>query len=387
MKSLREIDLKGKRVLVRADFNVFLDEHEKIIDDFRIKQTLPTIEYLIKQGARTILIAHLGRPQPSDAREKFSLRPVGQRLTDLLGKEVKFIEDCLGGKVAKEANGLSNGEILLLENLRFYPAEEQGDENFAKQLASLAEVYVNDAFGVCHRAHASVVAIAKFLPGYAGFLLEKEVENLTRLRDKPDYPLCVVIGGVKISTKIKLIQNFLNKADDIILGGALANTVLHAKGLAVGKSIIEETMATEIQKLEITTTKLHLPVDAIWCADKNRVETCHSGPVGFTQKDDSILDIGPDTEKLYGRIIKAAKMIIWNGPMGLFEIESFARGTKAVAEAIIGSSAYSIAGGGETVAYLSELGLTEKFSFISTGGGAMMEFLAGEKLPGIEALE
>jgi 3-phosphoglycerate kinase len=275
----------------------------------------------------------------------------------------------------------------MLENLRFHQGEEANDETFARSLAEMGEIYVNDAFAVSHRAHASVEAITRFLPSFAGFLLSKEIDNLLRARDNPDHPLTVIIGGAKMSTKIKLIQTFLNKAENIILGGALANTVLHAKGIAVGKSIIEESMAPEINKLEITDTKIHLPLDALVCSSREDISGCHPGPIGMTQQNESIFDIGFDSQKLFSRVINSSKMIVWNGPMGLFEVEAFAFGTKAIAEAIVGSAAYSIVGGGETVAYLEKIGLVDKFSFVSTGGGAMLEFLAGEKLPGLTALE
>ncbi|MBU1102790.1 phosphoglycerate kinase, partial [Patescibacteria group bacterium] len=350
---------------------------------------------------KVILMSHLGKPLenqrfiPSGAegvnsknqKEKFSLSPIAKRLSELSGAQVFFVADCVGSEVERRVSELKPGEVLLLENLRFHKEEELNDEAFAQNLARLAEIYVNDAFGTCHRSHASVVAVTKFLPSYAGLLLQKEVENLSRARDNPDHPLTVVIGGAKMSTKIKLIQSFFDKAENIILGGALANTVLHAKGIAVGKSIIEESMVPEIQKFEITSTKVHLPLDALLCTDKDDLATCHPGPIGLMQPEDSILDIGLDTEKLFARVMEFSKMVVWNGPMGLFEIDAFAHGSKAIARAIARSGAYSIVGGGETVAFLEKAGLIDSFSFVSTGGGAMMEFLAGDKLPGLTALE
>lgn len=384
MKFIRDINVANKRVLVRVDFNVSLKKNGDILDDFKIRATLPTIEYLINGNAKIILISHLKDPAKG---ERFSLQPVADRLAELIGQTVKFVGDCIGEEAKQAAINLKNGEILLLENLRFYEEEKRNDAEFAAKLAALGEIFVNDAFAECHRDYTSMTAIVKLLPNYAGLLLEAEINNLTKIRDQAERPLCVIIGGAKISTKIKLVKSFLNKADDIILGGALANTVLHAKGIAVGKSIIEEAMVPEIQQLEITDTRLHLPVDALWCRDKNDFASCHCGPIGLMQNSDAIYDIGFDTEKLFTSVIKAAKTIIWNGPMGLFEIEFLARGTRAVAETIAQSQAFSVVGGGETVTYLAEIGLADKFSFISTGGGAMMEFLAGEKLPGIEALE
>jgi 3-phosphoglycerate kinase len=395
MKSIKDIDVADKRVLIRGDFNVSLDKQGKVIDDFRIRATMPTLQYLIEQGAKIILLAHLGRPLQNqggrsditDLRERFSLKPIANRLVELLQREIKLAPDCIGEGIRELAMRLEPGEILMLENLRFHQGEEANDESFARSLAEMGEIYVNDAFAVSHRAHASVEAITRFLPSFAGFLLSKELDNLLRARDNPDHPLTVIIGGAKMSTKIKLIQTFLNKAENIILGGALANTVLHAKGIAVGKSIIEESMVPEINKLEVTDTKIHLPVDALVCASREDVSSCHPGPIGMMQQNESIFDIGFDSQKLFSRVINSSKMIVWNGPMGLFEVEAFASGTKAIAEAIADSAAYSIVGGGETVAYLEKIGLVDKFSFVSTGGGAMLEFLAGEKLPGLIALD
>ncbi|TSC53482.1 MAG: phosphoglycerate kinase [Parcubacteria group bacterium LiPW_39] len=406
MKLIRDIDVRNKRVLLRVDFNVSLDKQGRVIDDFRIRATLPTIRCLLEQKSKVILLAHLGRPLEESSKfnppaggqssppagdlpqgEKFSLRPVAERLSELLGREVRLAPDCVGEEVRSQVAKTSEGEILMLENLRWHPEEETNDAGFAKSLAELGEVYINDAFAVSHRAHASVEAITKFLSSCAGFLLEKEIVNLSRVRDNPEYPLCVIIGGAKISTKIKLIQSFLNQAQDIILGGALANTVLHAKGIAIGKSLIEEAMVPEVKKLEITNTKLHLPVDAVLCTDREGKGICRTGPVGKIGEQELLLDIGPDSEELFAHVIKQAKMTVWNGPIGLFEVEKFSHGTRAVAEAVAESSAFSIVGGGETVAYLEKIGLVDKFSFVSTGGGAMLEFLTGEALPGLEALK
>jgi len=395
MKTLKDIDVKNKRVLVRVDFNVSLDKSGKVIDDFRMRATVPTIKYLMEQGAKIILLAHLGRPleniggrsDVADLRDRFTLRPIANRLSVLIGREINLAADCIGEAVKEQVIQVQAGDILMLENLRFHQGEEANEDGFAKSLAEMGEIYVNDAFAVSHRAHASVESITRFLPSVAGFLLIKEIENLLRARDNPVHPLTVIIGGAKMSTKIKLIQNFLNKAEDIILGGALANTVLHAQGIAVGKSIIEESMVPEINKLEITDTKIHLPVDALVCASRENLESCHPGPIGFMQPHESIFDIGFDSQKLFSRVINASKMIIWNGPMGLFEVDTFAYGTRVLAEVIAESKSYSIVGGGETVAYLEKIGLVDKFSFVSTGGGAMLEFLVGDKLPGLEALK
>jgi len=394
MKSIREADLKGKKVLIRVDFNVEIDENGKVVDDFRLKATLPTLNWVLDQGAAVIVMAHLGRPfeekekHPEiNIKERFTLKPVALRLSELIAKDVVFVDDCAGPEAREKAGELAAGEILMLENLRFYKEEEENDREFAEKLASLGDIYVNDAFANCHRAHASVEAITKFLPGYAGLLLAKEVENLSRAKNNPDHPLVILIGGAKISTKIKLIQNFLGKAEHILLGGALANTVLQSQGVAIGRSLTEEKMLVEVKNLNITETKIHLPVDVILAKDKKGEGECYSGPVGKVGEDEFILDIGPDTEALFAKIIQSAKMVVWNGPVGLFETAKTSHGTQAMAKAIAESSAYSIVGGGETVTYLEKNNLVDKFSFVSTGGGAMMEFLSGEPMPGLKALE
>ncbi len=384
MKFLKDIEVAQKRVLVRVDFNVSLDAAGRVVDDFRLRATLPTIQYLKARGAKIILLAHLGRPKDKD---KFSLKPIVEKLSELLSQKVKLAPDCVGEEIKIMAQELKSGEILMLENLRWHPEEEKNDTFFAKQLAALGEVYINDAFGVSHRTHASVAAITQFLPSGAGLLLAKEVDNLTRVRDNPEHPLCAVIGGAKISTKIKLIQSFLNKAEDVILGGALANTMLHAKGIAIGRSFTETIDLPDLKNLEITSSKIHLPLDAVLCENQEGTGAFRIGAVGSTGEQELILDIGPDSQKMFAGIIARAKMVVWNGPMGLFESKSFDGGTISVAQAIVASGAYSVVGGGETVAFLEKLGFIDKFSFVSTGGGAMMEFLSGEKLPGVEALD
>jgi phosphoglycerate kinase len=390
MKNLRDFDVKEKRVLVRVDFNVDIDKDGRPEDDFKIRKTLPTIKYLLENDAKIILMSHLGEPVGGDKEESerkaLSLKWVAQKAEELLGKEINFINDCVGEEVQQKIGKIKSGEIALLENLRFHKEEIENNEEFARQLASLGEIYVNDAFSVCHREHASLSAITKFLPSCGGLLLMEEVDNLTRVRDAYEKPLCVIIGGAKISTKIKLIESFFGKAQDIILGGALANTVLHAKGIAVGKSMIEEDMGEEVKKLEITDSRIHLPVDTVVCTSKEGTGYCHTAPVGKMAENELILDIGKDSEKLFANIIANAKMVVWNGPIGYFEIDVFTHGSRAVAEAIVASGAFSIVGGGETVSLVERMGLIDKFSFISTGGGAMLKFLAGDKLPGLEAL-
>lgn len=387
MKFLRDFRVRNKRVLVRADFNIFLDENNAIKDDFRIRATIPTIEYLLKNDAKIILMAHLGKPV-GRVVEKLKLDGVQEALMANLDLSITKAPDCIGKQIEKWTHQMRRGEILLLENLRFQAGEEKNDETFAKELAKLGDIYINDAFGVCHRRHASVVAITKFLPNAAGLLLAKEINALNRIIKEPSKPLVVIIGGVKISTKIKLIKKFLDKDDQVILGGALANTVLHTKGIAIGESLIEESLIPAVQKLDLTNNKLHIPVDAVVCTDKRGNTPVRVAPIGKTRKNELILDIGPETEKLYGQVIKGAKTIIWNGPMGMFEVEKFSHGTKAIAEAIAdNSSAFSIIGGGETIALISQMGILQKFDHISTGGGAMLSFLAGEEMPGIEALD
>lgn len=389
MKLLKDFELKNKRILLRVDFNVGIDEQGRVVDDFKIVKTLPTIKYLVKEGAKIILMSHLGEPDKvaGEARQTLSLKYVAQKTSELLGQKIELLPDCVGETVQAAAEKLSPGKIVMLENLRFHKEEKANNEWFAKQLAGLGEIYINDAFGVDHRAHASLVAITKFLPSGAGLLLEAEIKNLTRARQAQESPLCVIIGGAKISTKIKLIESFFNKAQDIILGGALANTVLYAQGIAVGRSMIEEEVGDYIKKLSICSAKIHLPVDTVLCSDKEGTGLCRVGPVGKVGQEELILDIGPDSEKLFNKIISEAKTIIWNGPLGFFETEAFQHGSLAVAEAIVGSGAFSVVGGGETVAFIRKIGLLDKFSFVSTGGGAMLEFLAGEPMPGIEALK
>lgn len=379
-------NLSGKKVLVREDFNITIGENGKILDDFKIRASLPTIKYLLEQKAKIILMSHLGRPKGSVV-EELRLDPIAKRLSELLGCSIKRLNNSVGEEVESEIGRIQLGEIILLENIQFNPGETENDSGFAKILSSYADIFVMDAFGQSHRDYASITGVVNFLPSYAGFLLQKEFEVLSRARDNPDRPLTVVIGGAKMSTKIKLIQQYLEKADNLILGGALANTVLHAQGLAVGKSMIEEEVVPEIKKLKITDTKLHIPVDVVVSTDKTGQAETKINPVGKSGPDEIILDIGPETEAIFDSVVKTSRMIIWNGPMGLFEVEAFTHGTKAMAESIISCpDCFSIAGGGETTCFLEQFVMIDKFSHVSTGGGAMLEFLVGEKLAGIEVL-
>jgi phosphoglycerate kinase len=388
MKSLTDFNFENKRVLIREDFNVPLGNDNKVDakEDLRLKASLPTIEYLLKQKARIVLLSHLGRPD-GKVVESLRLDPIADRLEKLLGQKVVKLNDCCGKEVEEQVAKLQPKGIILLENLRFYKQEVENDPEFVQQLAKLGDFYINDAFGVAHRAHASVVGLPKYLPNAPGLLLKKEIKILSRALDDPKRPLVTIIGGAKISTKIKLIESFLEKADNLILGGALANTVISAKGIAIGKSVTEESMIEEVKKLELTNTKLNLPVDVVVSVDPTGKEDSRIAPVGNTNQDEMILDIGPDSNSLFERIISQAKTIIWNGPMGLFEVEKFASGSREVARAVAQSNGFSIVGGGDTINLLEQVDLSGEIDHISTGGGAMLKFLAGEKLPGIEALE
>ena len=394
MKTLKDFNFKGKRVLVRCDFNVPLDDKGNILDDFRIRETIPTIEYLIKKGAKIILISHLERPG-GRVVESLRLTPVQNKLMEYLDLSITKAADCIGKEVEDWISQMQPGEILLLENLRFHNGEEANEENFAKELAKLADIYINDAFGACHRNHASIVLLPKYLPSGAGLLLEKEIKVLSKILKRPWRPLVAIIGGIKISTKIKVIEKFLEKADHLILGGQIANSILEGKGLHSPTAFLPEGLAPElikkIEEINLTNPKLHLPVDGvISLADLKaglQENYLRKGAIGQVRKEEMVYDIGPETIKFFSQIIKEAKMILWSGPLGMYEEKKFEVGTKEIAENIIRNySAFKIAGGGDTVSAIAKFGLIDKFDHISTGGGAMLEFLAGKKLPGIEAL-
>jgi len=387
MKTLKDLNVKNKRVLVRCDFNVPLNEKGKIEDDFRIKQVIPTIEYLVKKGAKVILMSHLGRPE-GKVVESLRLTPVQKKLAEYLDAPVAKAADCIGKKIEKQTIEMKEGEILLLENLRFHKEEEKNYGNFAKEISNLADVYVNDAFGVSHRAQASIVGVSKYLPSVAGLLFEKEVKILSRVLKNPWRPLIAIIGGVKIESKIKVIKQFLEKADHLLIGGKIANAILTVKGIYVGKPWPSKEAIKEIEKFKLTSTKLHLPVDAIASPDETGQFYTRELAPARVRKDEKLLDIGPETIKMFSKIIKDAKMIVWSGPLGLFEEPLFEKGTKAIAEEIAKNHrAFKIVGGGETVSALSKFGLREKFDHISTGGGAMLSFLSGEEFPGLKVLE
>ncbi|MDD4409800.1 MAG: phosphoglycerate kinase [Candidatus Pacebacteria bacterium] len=385
MKNLRELDVRGKRVLVRCDFNVPIDDKGNISDKFRINQAIPTIEYLRNNGAKIILMSHLGRPEGKD--KKFSLKAVADYLDDKIGN-VKFCDDCIGSKPEKEASKLEEGGILLLENLRFYKEEEANDLDFSKKLASLAEVFVQEGFSVCHREHASVVGVAKLLPSYPGFLLEKEVGVLTKALENPERPLVSVIGGVKLATKIKLLEKLMEVSDYVLVGGKIANTILVLKGICVKDqwSAEETELLDVVERIDLTSTKLHLPLDGVIALRDLDQKYMRIGAVGTLRKDESIFDIGPETIEKFKDIIKEAGTIIWNGPMGYSEVPAFENGTREILKAVAENKGFSILGGGETAETVSKFASEDQFEHISTGGGAMLDFISGESLPGIKIL-
>jgi phosphoglycerate kinase len=385
-KTIRDIDVKGKRVLVRVDYNVPIKD-STVGDDTRIRAAMPTLQYLLDHGAAVILCSHLGRPKEGPD-PKFSLKPVAAHLSKLLGKPVAFAEDCIGPTAEAAAKALKPGEVLLLENTRFHPEEEKNDPGMSKQLAALAEIYVNDAFGSAHRAHASTEGVAKHLPAVAGFLMEKEIQYLGAAVADPAKPFVAILGGAKISDKIGVIKNLLTKADVILIGGGMANTFFKAQGYPVADSLVEdEALETAREVVKLAGSKLRLPVDVV-IGDKFDASAAHkSMPTGPIPDGWRILDIGQETIAAYTKVIASAKTVVWNGPMGVFEFPEFAKGTFGVAKAVADSGAVSIIGGGESVAAIQQSGLAGKITHISTGGGASLEMLEGLTLPGVAALQ
>jgi len=385
-KTIRDIDVKGKRLLVRVDFNVPIKDGA-VGDDTRIRAALPTLEYLLEHGAAVILCSHLGRPKDGPD-PKYSLKPVAAHLGKLIGKPVAFAEDCIGPAAEKAAKALKPGEVLLLENTRFHPEEEKNNPEMAKQLAALADIYVNDAFGSAHRAHASTEGVAKYLPAVAGFLMEKEIQYFGAVVADPAKPFVAILGGAKISDKIGVIENLLTKADTILIGGGMANTFFKAQGYPVADSLVEdEALETARELVTKGGPRLRLPVDVV-IGDKFEAEAAHRVmPTGPIPDGWRILDIGPETIAGYTKVIKAARTVVWNGPMGVFEFPEFAKGTFGVAQAVAESGAVSIIGGGESVAAIQQSGLADKITHISTGGGASLEMLEGLVLPGVAALQ
>ena len=393
MKTINSNSFKGKKVLIRVDFNVPLDQNQQISDNTRIVESLPTINKLLNDGAALILISHLGRPKGPEPA--YSLRPVAIELQKLLNRSIYFTRELFGEKTKEVAKQLKPREVLLLENIRFYPEEEKGDEEFAKELASLADVYVNDAFGTAHRDHTSTSTIAKFFPNekYFGLLLAKELTHLDMVLYNAKRPFTAIIGGAKVSSKISIIQNLIDKVDNMIIGGGMAFTFIKALGGKIGKSIHEEEslqMANEaVNQMTLKGVNLYLPTDAIIAkniANGEKPETC---PAENIPPDMMGLDIGPKTRKRFAEIITKSRTLLWNGPMGVFEIDNFKSGTKAIAMSVASTTiggGYSLIGGGDTVAAVNQYNLADEVSYVSTGGGAMLEYMEGKELPGVKAI-
>ena len=386
--TIDDLDLKGKKVLLRVDFNVPLDKGA-IRDDTRIKASLPTIRRVLEQGGKAILIAHLGRPK-GKVKEELRLNPVAERLEELLKKNVKKLDDCIGEEVRQITATLRDGELILLENLRFHKEEEENDPEFAKELAGLADVFINDAFGTAHRAHASTVGVTKFLPSACGYLLKKEIEYLGKILSNPERPFIVILGGAKVSTKIGVIKNLLDKADIFIFGGGMAYTFFKARGVEIDRSLVEKDKIDLAKEILIEAIRksipILLPIDHV-VADRVAADA----EVKVVQRlgippDWQAVDIGPATISKFGHAINTGKTILWNGPMGIFEIEPFAKGTFAIARLLADSEATTVIGGGDSAAAIARVGLTDRMNHVSTGGGASLEFLEGKELPGVVAL-
>jgi phosphoglycerate kinase len=391
MKTIKDIAIAGKRLLIRVDFNVPLDKQQKITDDSRIQAVLPTLKYALDQKAKIIVASHLGRPKGKAAPE-FSLKPAAERLSVLLNQPVQLAADCVGESVEAMVAAMKPGEIVVLENLRFHPDEEKNADAFAKSLAGLCDVYVNDAFAVSHRANASVEAITRFAPlSVAGFLLKNEIDYFDKAMTTPERPLVAVIGGAKVSSKLAALENMLLHVDKILIGGAMANTFLRAMGLSTGKSLVEtdliETAGAILKKASEKGVKIYLPVDGITASQVEPTAASAVFPVQEIPGDQMILDIGPATSLLYAEALQGAKTIVWNGPMGVFEMAPFSTGTYDMVNHVIASGAITIVGGGDTDAAVHRSGKAGRITYISTGGGAFLELLEGKTLPGVAALE
>lgn len=390
MRSIRDVELRGRRVLMRVDFNVPMDENGIIIDDNRISAAIPTIEYILGQGARLILMSHLGRPN-GKADDKYSLKELALHLSGLLNKKVFMAEDCIGPEVQEMSNQLLAGEILMLENVRFYPGEEKNDPEFSRQLALLGDIFVNDAFGTAHRAHSSTAGIADYLPAYAGFLLENEVNMLRKVLEYPKCPRMAILGGAKVKDKLGLIRSLLNKLDVLLVAGGIGNTFLVARGMKVGKSICEMDLVEECRNLlELADKKnkhILMPVDVVVASELACDAPAQVVDIDAIPDDMMIVDIGPKTIQGFSMAISRAHTIIWNGPVGVYEYPQFAVGTEAIAKALAASSAVTVVGGGDSAATVYKLGLEKNITHISTGGGATLEFLEGIELPGVKSCE
>jgi phosphoglycerate kinase len=388
LRTVRDLEVEERRVLVRVDYNVPL-EGGRVVDDTRIRATLPTLQWLLERRARIILCSHLGRPK-GQVREELRLAPVAATLSGLLGQPVRSVRDIVGPEAQEMARRLQPGEVGMLENLRFDPREEQNDAEFAAALAALADCYVNDAFGAAHRAHASVVAVARLLPSAAGFLMEREVQALERVLRSDERPFVLVLGGAKVSDKIGVIENLLPRADALLLGGGMANTFLRARGLETGRSFVEEEKVPEAQRiLDLAAARgvrVELPRDVVVAPTMSAVSQRRIVPVTAIPPDQAVYDIGPETVRAYSAVIAGARLLVWNGPMGVYEVPAFREGTKGIAEAVAGCSGFTLVGGGDSAAALQELGLAERVGHLSTGGGATLEYLEGRELPGVAVL-
>lgn len=388
-KTVRDVELNGKRVFCRVDFNVPMEEG-KVTDDTRIRAALPTIEYMTGKGAKVILASHLGRPK-GEVKEDMRLTAAGEQLSELLGKPVRKLDASVGEEVEQAIAAMKDGDILLLENVRFNPGEEKNDAELAKQFAELADVFVNDAFGTAHRAHASTAGIAQYIPGVLGFLLEKELDVLGKALSDPERPFTAIIGGAKVKDKIGVIDNLLDKVDNLLIGGGLSYTFTRAQGHQTGDSLVEEDKVelakSFIQKAKEKDVNLYLPTDAVVANAFSVVAETKIVSVGEISEGWMGLDIGPETAERYKQVILDSKFVIWNGPMGVFEMEPFANGTKTVADAMAETAAYTVIGGGDSAAAVEKFEVADKMDHVSTGGGASLEFMEGKELPGVAVLE
>lgn len=387
-KTMNDIEVKGKRVFVRVDFNVPMEDG-KITDDTRIRAALPTISYLVEKGAKVILASHLGRPK-GEVKEELRLTAVGERLSELMGKPVTKLDESIGETVEQAVGNMNDGDIVLLENVRFHKGEEKNDPALAESFAKLADVYVNDAFGAAHRAHATTAGIAEFLPAVSGLLMEKEIDVLGKALSNPERPFTAIIGGAKVKDKIGVIENLLEKVDHLIIGGGLSYTFSKAQGYDIGKSLLEEDKIelakSFIEKAAEKGVQLHMPVDAVVANEFSKDAETKVVDIDQIPSDWMGLDIGPKTAAEYANVIKSSKLVIWNGPMGVFEMDPFANGTKAVAKAVAETKGYTIIGGGDSAAAVEKFNVADKMDHISTGGGASLEFMEGKELPGVVAL-